>query len=96
MTEKQKTETMENLEILERFEMRLRFDGNTDRAEKVLARRLKMRADALAEMQKDELIKALKVLSLAARRAADVMRAAALKIATAFNRQHPKTDLEGE
>lgn len=51
MTEKQKTELMENLEILERFEMRLRFDGSTDRAEKVLERRLKMRADALAELE---------------------------------------------
>lgn len=85
MTEDQKLKLMEDLETMEQEEMQLRFDGNEDRAEKVLTRRLKMRADALAEMQKDELIKALKVLSLAAQRAAGVMRAAALKIVTAFN-----------
>jgi len=54
MTEDQKTRTMEELEVLERFEMRLRFDGNKERAEKVLTRRLKMRADALAELEKSE------------------------------------------
>lgn len=51
MTEDQKLKLMEDLETMEQEEMRLRFDGNTDRAEKVLSRRLKMRADALAELE---------------------------------------------
>ena len=50
MTENQKLAVMENLELAERHEMALRFQGKERQADQVLIERLRARNEALAEL----------------------------------------------
>lgn len=47
----QEEDRREELELMERFEMALRFHGHEERAEEEFAKRLKWRAKLLADLQ---------------------------------------------